>query len=112
MSSQCTGCACARLAAIVIACLGGPFELVSCPHYLGEIVIYAGLAILAATETPLVLLIFLWVVSLQSCHLPVCIEAFPEWDGPRCICSLLLHLTGLMLVIAGGKPTACSPANA
>ena len=70
--------ACARLAATVVACLGGPFELVSCPHYLGEIVIYAGLAILAATETPLVLLIFLWVVSLHCCYLPEHTEAFSE----------------------------------
>lgn len=42
---------------------GGPFHWVSCPHYLGEIVIYAGLALLAGEELPLTLLILCWVVS-------------------------------------------------
>lgn len=98
-------------AAVVAACSGGPFELVSCPHYLGEIVIYAGLAILAATETPLVLLIFLWVVSLQSCYCLCASKPFLSGMAHIAFAALLLHLTGLMLVVAGGKPTACSPAN-
>ncbi len=44
---------------------GGPFRWVSCPHYLGEIVIYAGLALLAGQELPLTLLILCWVVSSE-----------------------------------------------
>ena len=44
---------------------GGPFHWVSCPHYLGEIVIYAGLALLAGQELPLTLLILCWVVSFE-----------------------------------------------
>ncbi|KAL0032500.1 hypothetical protein WJX77_004147 [Trebouxia sp. C0004] len=42
---------------------GGPFHWVSCPHYLGEIVIYAGLALLAGQELPLTLLVLCWVVA-------------------------------------------------
>ncbi len=41
---------------------GGLFELVSCPHYLGEVVIYAGLALLCWPSTK-PLLMLLWVVS-------------------------------------------------
>lgn len=40
---------------------GGGFEWVSCPHYLGEIVIYVGLA-LASQGTALALLVLAWVV--------------------------------------------------
>lgn len=47
---------------------GGPFHWVSCPHYLGEIVIYAGLALLAGQELPLTLLILCWVVSSERCQ--------------------------------------------
>lgn len=43
---------------------GGPFCWVSCPHYLAEIIIYTGLAILAGNELPLTLLILCWVVSV------------------------------------------------
>ena len=43
---------------------GGPFNFVSCPHYLGEIVIYTGLALLTGPELPLTVLILCWVVSL------------------------------------------------
>lgn len=46
---------------------GGGFELVSCPHYLGEIVIYAGLVIALGRHNLLVWIIFTWVVS-HSCH--------------------------------------------
>ena len=42
---------------------GAGFELVSCPHYLAEIVIYAGLLILLGRVNALVWLIFAWVVS-------------------------------------------------
>lgn len=41
---------------------GGAFELVSCPHYLAEIAIYCGLAMIAGPSRPLVLLIVVWVV--------------------------------------------------
>lgn len=41
---------------------GGLFELVSCPHYFAEIVIYGGLALLVGGARPLVLLILAWVV--------------------------------------------------
>ena len=41
---------------------GGLFELVSCPHYFAEIVIYGGLALLVGDSRPLVLLILGWVV--------------------------------------------------
>lgn len=44
---------------------GGPFHWVSCPHYLGEIVIYAGLALLAGQELPLTPLVLCWVVSSE-----------------------------------------------
>ena len=40
---------------------GGGFEWVSCPHYLGEIVIYAGLAV-ASEFRGLSLLVLAWVV--------------------------------------------------
>lgn len=39
------------------------FEYVSCPHYLAEVVIYCGLALLAGGTQPAVWLILLWVVS-------------------------------------------------
>lgn len=42
---------------------GGLFELVSCPHYLAEIVIYAGLGLLIGAQRPLAWLILAWVVS-------------------------------------------------
>jgi hypothetical protein len=45
---------------------GGLFELVSCPHYLAEILIYAGL--LAASGGQLLpALMLVWVVSLRAC---------------------------------------------
>lgn len=42
---------------------GGGFQLVSCPHYLGEIIIYAGLLLTSGLLQLLPWLIFLWVVS-------------------------------------------------
>jgi 3-oxo-5-alpha-steroid 4-dehydrogenase 3 len=47
---------------------GGAFELVSCPHYLAEILIYAGLVLLLGRANGLVWLIFAWVVSVFSLH--------------------------------------------
>ena len=41
---------------------GGAFELVSCPHYLAEIVIYAGLALVAGRGQLLPWLVVTWVV--------------------------------------------------
>ena len=41
---------------------GGAFELVSCPHYLAEIVIYAGLALIAGRAQLLPWLVLTWVV--------------------------------------------------
>lgn len=41
---------------------GGLFELVSCPHYLAEIIIYCGL-LLMAEGAMLPLLMLIWVVS-------------------------------------------------
>lgn len=43
--------------------LGGAFELVSCPHYLGEVVLYAGLVAATAGQRATVWLMLLWVVS-------------------------------------------------
>ncbi|CAL8469011.1 g8552 [Coccomyxa elongata] len=42
---------------------GGAFELVSCPHYLGEIVIYGGLMITLGQHNLLIIIIFSWVVA-------------------------------------------------
>jgi hypothetical protein len=40
---------------------GGLFELVSCPHYLGEVIIYAGLAVVVNGDR-LALAVLAWVV--------------------------------------------------
>ena len=45
---------------------GGPFELVSCPHYLAEILIYLGLALLCGQPEPLTYMAFLWVVRYMK----------------------------------------------
>ncbi|KAL4458471.1 hypothetical protein ABPG75_013336 [Micractinium tetrahymenae] len=46
---------------------GGAFELVSCPHYLGEVVIYAGLALVAGGgRRATAWLMLLWVVTNLS----------------------------------------------
>lgn len=42
---------------------GGMFELVSCPHYFAEIIIYLGIALLAGWYRPLVYVMLCWVVS-------------------------------------------------
>ena len=42
---------------------GGAFELVSCPHYLGEIIVYGGLMIMLGQQNLSVFIIFSWVVS-------------------------------------------------
>ncbi len=57
---------------------GGAFELVSCPHYFAEIVIYGGFVVLLGAQSTTVWLIFLWVVSavtkstcaMQQCMCP------------------------------------------
>ncbi len=41
---------------------GGGFTYVSCPHYLGEIVIYTGLAVGFGWEQPLLWVVLAWVV--------------------------------------------------
>ncbi|PSC71218.1 Polyprenol reductase 2 [Micractinium conductrix] len=46
---------------------GGAFELVSCPHYLGEVVIYAGLALVAGGGRRVTAwLMLLWVLTNLS----------------------------------------------
>jgi 3-oxo-5-alpha-steroid 4-dehydrogenase 3 len=45
--------------------LGGLFELVSCPHYLAEVVIYLGLVV-ASQGQLLPLLMLIWVVSAAA----------------------------------------------
>lgn len=46
---------------------GGAFELVSCPHYLGEVIIYAGLALAAqGGRRSTAWLMLLWVVTNLS----------------------------------------------
>lgn len=42
---------------------GGAFTLVSCPHYLGEIVIYIGLALILGWSNLSVWIVLAWVVS-------------------------------------------------
>ena len=41
---------------------GGAFTLVSCPHYLGEIVIYCGLALVAGDSNICIWIVLAWVV--------------------------------------------------
>ena len=48
-------------------CAGGPFELVSCPHYTAEIVVYVGLALLLYKQMGLVYPILCWIVSWRMC---------------------------------------------
>ena len=55
---------------------GGAFELVSCPHYLAEIVIYGGLALVAGRGQPLPWLVLTWVVRPAADHRPqLCIRS-------------------------------------
>ena len=44
--------------------IGGLFELVSCPHYLAEIIIYIGLLGMMGPQRLLPWLILLWLVRL------------------------------------------------
>lgn len=56
----------------------------SCPHYLAEIVIYAGLALLTAGSTNALLMLF-WVVraaALRCCALPCPALPLPCLDLP------------------------------
>ena len=46
-----------------LAGAGGAFELVSCPHYFAEIVIYGGFVVLLGARSITIWLVFLWVVS-------------------------------------------------
>ena len=48
---------------LAAAAAGGGFELVSCPHYLGEVVIYAGLALAVGGRSSAAWLMLIWVVS-------------------------------------------------
>lgn len=47
----------------VLIAAGGAFELVSCPHYLGEVVLYVGLVAATAGRRATAWLMLLWVVS-------------------------------------------------
>ena len=55
--------ACKTMRTLMAARAGGAFELVSCPHYLGEVVIYAGLVLVEAGRRTTAWLMLLWVVS-------------------------------------------------
>jgi 3-oxo-5-alpha-steroid 4-dehydrogenase len=44
---------------------GGGFDYVSCPHFLGEIILYGGLLLVTGREMVLPWLVFAWVVSLS-----------------------------------------------
>jgi len=48
---------------------GGAFELVSCPHYFAEIVIYVGLALILTGVNTKPWLMAIWVVSVPRHHL-------------------------------------------
>ena len=80
---------------------GGGFELVSCPHYLAEIVIYAGLLILLGRANALVWLIFAWVVS---CICPLCCSRL---DGSNCVVNLYMHAAALQVanLLLAAMPT-------
>ena len=60
------GC-CRILTPSRVCCAGGGFEAVSCPHYLGEVVIYAGLVAALAGRRTTGWLMLLWVVSAVQC---------------------------------------------
>ena len=49
---------------------GGAFSLVSCPHYLGEIVLYAGLALVLCGSNISIMVVFAWVVRSLSVCIP------------------------------------------
>ena len=81
---------------------GGPFNFVSCPHYLGEIVIYTGLALLAGSELPLTILILCWVVSLLRLTCSTFLAPNAAADNcllcrPAMSCSTWLQVINLLL---------------
>ena len=45
---------------------GGLFEWVSCPHYLGEVVVYLGLVLLTEGRNVNAWLMLAWVVSERN----------------------------------------------
>ena len=49
---------------------GGAFSLVSCPHYLGEIVLYAGLALMLCKSNVSIMVVLTWVVRSLSLCIP------------------------------------------
>ena len=67
------------------------FRWVSCPHYLGEVVIYAGLAI-TTRGAPLSLMVLTWVVRIAifvdctiavitfMCYLTQCVANYTQPD--------------------------------
>lgn len=52
-----------QLTLFVFLFAGWAFELVSCPHYLGEMVIYLGLALMLDSRRIIAWLPLIWVVS-------------------------------------------------
>lgn len=87
---------------------GGAFELVSCPHYLGEIVIYGGLMIMLGRHNSLTFLIFSWVVSpFQACH----IEMSHALKGSAVImrrCCMTSHCAYCHLILPLGSKVLCN----
>lgn len=63
---------------------GGIFQYVSCPHYLAEIIIYAGLMLISKGQL-LTLLMLLWVVSRS----PLCMHCLEKRRCCNCYSSLL-----------------------
>lgn len=63
--------------------------MVSCPHYLGEIVIYAGLLMAYGRHSGLPWLIFLWVVSswptLDVCLIIECEQVVQVVCTSKCL---------------------------
>ena len=59
---------------------GGAFELVSCPHYLAEILIYCGLLAAAGAREPAGWLMLAWVVSTRPASPPA---SQPGANGSR-----------------------------
>lgn len=73
---------------------GGAFELVSCPHYLGEIIVYGGLMIMLGQQNLSIFIIFTWVVS------PICDKRMSHTvrlSAESCACSVLHLVVPIML---------------
>ena len=70
---------------------GGAFTLVSCPHYLGEIVIYCGLALVAGGSNICIRIILAWVVrsplpvAITFTHTLAAIPRVPLLPGIKCV---------------------------